>query len=70
MMTTQIPLTDCSEFSDYANSPRKAGRDPMLTQGSTGNSSLKRGDGWWIKSSGPWMGTGLGSRRAFPQGVS
>ncbi|MBL8550580.1 MAG: class II aldolase [Hyphomonadaceae bacterium] len=31
------------------------GRDPLLTQGAGGNTSLKIGDRLWVKASGAWM---------------
>jgi ribulose-5-phosphate 4-epimerase/fuculose-1-phosphate aldolase len=33
----------------------RIGRDPLLTQGSTGNTSLKLGGTLWIKASGKWL---------------
>src|SRR5258706_6944532 len=33
----------------------RVGSDPLLTQASTGNSSIKLGDTLWIKASGKWM---------------
>jgi len=33
----------------------RAGKDPLLTQASSGNCSLKAGDVLWIKASGQWM---------------
>src|SRR4051812_32543175 len=44
-----------SELRSLRALTARVGRDPLLTQGSTGNSSLKLGDSMWIKASGKWM---------------
>ncbi len=38
---------------------RRVGNDPLLTQGSTGNSSAKIDGVLWIKASGKWMADAL-----------
>ena len=47
--TNQAELTPVRELS------ARIGRDPLLTQASTGNSSIKLGGVLWIKASGKWM---------------
>src|SRR6266404_2704273 len=37
----------------------RVGRDPLLTQASTGNSSAKLDGVLWIKASGKWMGDAM-----------
>jgi rhamnose utilization protein RhaD (predicted bifunctional aldolase and dehydrogenase) len=33
----------------------RVGKDPQLVQGGGGNTSLKRGDDFWVKASGTWL---------------
>jgi rhamnose utilization protein RhaD (predicted bifunctional aldolase and dehydrogenase) len=47
--TNQAELTRLRELS------ARIGSDPLLTQASTGNSSIKLEDVLWIKASGKWM---------------
>jgi rhamnose utilization protein RhaD (predicted bifunctional aldolase and dehydrogenase) len=48
-----------SEFERLTELTARVGRDPLLTQASTGNSSIKLGDELWIKASGQWMAAAL-----------
>lgn len=45
---------------------RRVGKDPLLTQGSTGNSSAKLNGILWIKASGRWMGDALRDQILIP----
>ena len=47
--TSQDELRGLREFS------ARIGRDPLLVQGSTGNTSIKIDDCLWIKASGKWL---------------
>ncbi len=47
--TNRVALTRLRELS------ARIGSDPLLTQASTGNSSIKLDDVLWIKASGKWM---------------
>jgi rhamnose utilization protein RhaD (predicted bifunctional aldolase and dehydrogenase) len=47
--TPQRELNDLRELS------WRLGRDPLLVQASTGNTSIKIGDCLWIKASGKWL---------------
>jgi rhamnose utilization protein RhaD (predicted bifunctional aldolase and dehydrogenase) len=47
--TNQVELTPLRELS------ARIGSDPLLTQASTGNISIKLGGVLWIKASGKWM---------------
>jgi rhamnose utilization protein RhaD (predicted bifunctional aldolase and dehydrogenase) len=49
LATNQAELTLLRELS------ARIGRDPLLTQASTGNSSIKLEGVLWIKASGRWM---------------
>src|SRR5215471_7196476 len=44
----------------------RAGRDPLLTQGSSGNSSAKLDGVLWIKASGRWMSDALRDNIMIP----
>ena len=52
-------LTSPSELQLLRQLAHKVGSDPLLTQGSTGNSSLKQDGVLWIKKSGTWMADAL-----------
>lgn len=47
--TTDVEMTALRDLSV------RIGRDPMLTQASTGNTSIKRDGVLWIKASGKWL---------------
>src|SRR5437016_4746193 len=44
----------------------RIGRNPLLTQGSTGNTSAKLGGVLWIKASGKWMADASDSSLLIP----
>jgi rhamnose utilization protein RhaD (predicted bifunctional aldolase and dehydrogenase) len=48
-----------SEFERLVELTARVGSDPLLTQASTGNISIKVDGEMWIKASGRWMGTAL-----------
>jgi len=50
-----MSLTGWSEFARLREFTARVGNDPLLTQASTGNSSIKTADELWIKASGQWM---------------
>jgi len=54
-MTTPMSLAGGPEFARLRELTARVGKDPLLTQASTGNSSIKIGDQLWIKASGQWM---------------
>jgi rhamnose utilization protein RhaD (predicted bifunctional aldolase and dehydrogenase) len=47
--------TNQSELTRLRERSARIGIDPLLTQASTGNSSIKLEDALWIKASGKWM---------------
>jgi rhamnose utilization protein RhaD (predicted bifunctional aldolase and dehydrogenase) len=47
--------TPTLELKDLRELSIRLGRDPLLVQGSTGNTSIKIGDSLWIKASGKWL---------------
>lgn len=52
MPTEQDPREELRPLLDLA---ARVGRNPLLTQASTGNISMKLGDLLWIKASGKWL---------------
>ena len=44
-----------AELKELQQLTARVGSDPLLTQASTGNSSIKIGSVLWIKASGKWM---------------
>jgi ribulose-5-phosphate 4-epimerase/fuculose-1-phosphate aldolase len=54
-MTTPMSLAGWPEFARLRELTARVGKDPLLTQASTGNSSIKVGEELWIKASGQWM---------------
>jgi rhamnose utilization protein RhaD (predicted bifunctional aldolase and dehydrogenase) len=50
-----IPVASQVELKKLRELTARVGSDPLLTQASTGNSSLKIGSVLWIKASGKWM---------------
>ena len=53
---TTLCIRELDALRDLTES---AGKNPLLAQASTGNSSLKVGDILWIKASGKWMADAL-----------
>ena len=51
------------EFQRLMELTARVGSDPLLTQASTGNISIKVNGEMWIKASGRWMAAAL--RRYF-----
>ena len=54
-MNTNISATNQAELTCLRELSARIGSDPLLTQASTGNSSIKLDDILWIKASGKWM---------------
>jgi rhamnose utilization protein RhaD (predicted bifunctional aldolase and dehydrogenase) len=54
-MNTNLPPTNQAELTRLRELSARIGKDPLLTQASTGNSSIKLDDVLWIKASGKWM---------------
>jgi len=54
-MTKHPPIASQAELQPLLELTQRVGRDPLLTQGSTGNSSAKADGVLWIKASGRWM---------------
>jgi ribulose-5-phosphate 4-epimerase/fuculose-1-phosphate aldolase len=50
----KFPLKD-PEFLALVECSAQLGSNPLLVQGSTGNTSIKAGDTIWIKASGHWL---------------
>jgi rhamnose utilization protein RhaD (predicted bifunctional aldolase and dehydrogenase) len=54
-MNTNMSATNQSELRRLRELSARIGGDPLLTQASTGNSSIKLEGVLWIKASGKWM---------------
>jgi ribulose-5-phosphate 4-epimerase/fuculose-1-phosphate aldolase len=54
-----VPGRGTNEFEQLVQLTAKVGSQPLLTQASTGNSSIKIGKFLWIKASGKWMANAL-----------
>jgi rhamnose utilization protein RhaD (predicted bifunctional aldolase and dehydrogenase) len=54
-MKQHAPLAIHAELQPLLELTQRVGRDPLLTQASTGNSSIKLDGVLWIKASGRWM---------------
>jgi ribulose-5-phosphate 4-epimerase/fuculose-1-phosphate aldolase len=54
-MNTNMSATNQSELTRLRELSARIGSDPLLTQASTGNSSIKLEGVLWIKASGKWM---------------
>jgi rhamnose utilization protein RhaD (predicted bifunctional aldolase and dehydrogenase) len=58
-MTRNISATNQSELTQLRKISAQTGSDPLLTQASTGNSSIKLDGVLWIKASSKWMADAL-----------
>ena len=54
-MGKSVSMTDMAAFMRLRELSARIGSDPLLTQASTGNSSIKLDGVLWIKASGKWM---------------
>jgi len=54
-MKDTVMIAESTEIKPLIELSERVGRDPLLTQASTGNSSVKAGDVLWIKASGKCM---------------
>ncbi len=54
-MPTNMPSSNQVQLARLRLLTARIGADPLLTQASTGNSSIKLGGVLWIKASGKWM---------------
>jgi rhamnose utilization protein RhaD (predicted bifunctional aldolase and dehydrogenase) len=54
-MSTNISATNHAEVSSLMELTARIGVNPLLTQASTGNTSIKLDNVLWIKASGKWM---------------
>jgi rhamnose utilization protein RhaD (predicted bifunctional aldolase and dehydrogenase) len=54
-MSKGVSVTDKAEITLLRELTARIGSDPLLTQASTGNSSIKLDGVLWIKASGKWM---------------
>jgi rhamnose utilization protein RhaD (predicted bifunctional aldolase and dehydrogenase) len=58
-MREQMSPASHAEIERLTEFTARVGSDPLLTQASTGNSSIKVNDELWIKASGQWMAAAL-----------
>lgn len=65
-MTKNAPMARRGEIHPLLELTWRVGSDPLLTQGSTGNSSAKLDGVLWIKASGRWMADSLTSEILIP----
>ena len=54
-MSKHVLMTQKAEITSLCELSARIGSDPLLTQASTGNSSMKLDGVLWIKASGKWM---------------
>src|ERR1700684_85541 len=54
-MNEHAPVAVRAELQPLLELTQRIGSDPLLTQASTGNSSMKLDGVLWIKASGKWM---------------
>src|SRR5260221_3042615 len=54
-MSTNMSATNHAEVSALLEFTARIGVNPLLTQASTGNTSVKLDSVLWIKASGKWM---------------
>ncbi|HEY3937810.1 MAG TPA: class II aldolase/adducin family protein [Bryobacteraceae bacterium] len=52
-------MTTQSDFLSLRTLSARIGRDPLLTQANSGNTSIKLGPAMWIKASGKWLADAL-----------
>ena len=64
-MPRPIHIACDGEIRDLAALSARIGRDPLLAQASSGNTSIKIGDFLWIKASGKWLASALNDEDAF-----
>jgi rhamnose utilization protein RhaD (predicted bifunctional aldolase and dehydrogenase) len=65
-MTRNAPMARRGEIQALLELTWRVGSDPLLTQGSTGNSSAKLDGVLWIKASGRWMADSLTNEILIP----
>jgi len=65
-MSSNISGTQKAELSRLRELSARIGGDPMLTQASTGNTSIKLGGTLWIKASGKWLVNARGEDTLIP----
>jgi rhamnose utilization protein RhaD (predicted bifunctional aldolase and dehydrogenase) len=53
-MSRSVSMIDMVEIKPVRELSARIGSDPLLTQASTGNSSMKLDGAFWIKVSGRW----------------
>ncbi len=58
-MRNNLPVASQNELELLRKLTARVGSDPLLTQASTGNSSIKLDGVLWIKASGKWMADAL-----------
>jgi rhamnose utilization protein RhaD (predicted bifunctional aldolase and dehydrogenase) len=59
-----------SELDELAAFSAHIGRDPLLIQGSVGNTSIKIDDTLWVKASGKWLANALAENIFLPLNLS
>ena len=69
-MNHQSPVAAPVELQPLLELTHRIGNDPLLTQASTGNSSLKLNGVLWIKASGRWMSDALRDDILIPLDLS
>lgn len=69
-MNEHAPLAVQAELRPLLELTERVGSDPLLTQASTGNSSMKLDGVLWIKASGRWMADALRDDILIPLNLS
>ena len=67
-MNKNMSATNQAELSSLRELSARIGSNPLLTQASTGNSSIKLDGVLWIKASGKWMADAMQRGHPDPLG--
>ena len=65
-MNKSMSATNHAEVSSLLEFTARIGVDPLLTQASTGNTSMKLDNVLWIKASGRWMADAIHQNILIP----
>ena len=65
-MRSDAPLASQSELQELLEVTERVGSNPLLTQASTGNTSIKLDGVLWIKASGKWMADAIQDNILIP----
>jgi len=69
-MISDMPVASQVEIQSLRELTERVGTNPLLTQASTGNTSIKLDGVLWIKASGRWMADALQDDILIPVALS